>query len=232
MGQPRIIIAIDGHSSCGKSTLAKALARKLNYLYMDSGAMYRAVALYCIENNIDPQHSSAVVDGLADIKLEVSHENNQFSIKLNGEEVTQRIIAADVSDIVSHIAAIPEVRRKLVKIQQRVGDDSGIVMDGRDIGTVVFPHAELKLFITADADIRATRRFHELSEKGHSTSLASVKENLLNRDHIDSTRDDSPLTQADDALLIDNSYMDREEQLFLTEKLAQEAIETKRKGHR
>ena len=232
MGQPRIIIAIDGHSSCGKSTLAKALAKKLNYLYMDSGAMYRAVALYCIENNIDPQNNIAVTDRLADIKLEITHENNQFSIKLNGQEVTQRIIAADVSGIVSYIAAVPEVRRKLVKIQQRVGDDSGIVMDGRDIGTVVFPQAELKLFITADVDIRAMRRYQELLEKGHSTSLTSVKENLLNRDHIDSTREDSPLTQADDAILIDNSYMDREEQLFLCHKLALEAINTKRKGHR
>lgn len=224
----RIKIAIDGHSSCGKSTLAKDLARQLNYLYMDSGAMYRAVSLYCIENGIDASTSDNVIAALADIKLTVSHENHQFRIYLNEKDVTSRIIESDVSSIVSPVAAIPEVRKKLVKIQQRVGDNADVVMDGRDIGTVVFPTAELKLFVTADPDVRAERRYKELIAKGMEADQASVKENLLSRDHIDSTRADSPLIQADDAILIDNTYMNREEQLLLVMKLAQEVIEKKK----
>ncbi|MBT8231225.1 MAG: (d)CMP kinase [Saprospiraceae bacterium] len=220
----KINIAIDGHSSCGKSTLAKQLAAALGYIYIDSGAMYRSVALYYIENEIDVKNKEAAVKALDEIQIDIKSVESQFRILLNGVDVTKRIIAIDVSSIVSEVAAISEVRRKLVAIQKQLGEEKGVVMDGRDIGTVVFPEAELKIFVTANIDVRTQRRFLELKEKGMSTSIDIVKENLEHRDHIDSTREDSPLMQADDAILIDNSYMRKDEQLYLVDKMAREFI--------
>lgn len=220
----KINIAIDGHSSCGKSTLAKDLARVLGYVYIDSGAMYRAVALYCLENKIALDQPDQIAEALDKIFITMNNEAGSFHILLNGEDVTQRIIQIDVSNIVSEVAAMSIVRRKLVEIQQAQGIQKGVVMDGRDIGTVVLPDAEMKLFITADVDVRTQRRFLELEEKSMDTPYEKVKENLIHRDHIDSTRADSPLIQAADATLIDSSYMSKEEQLFLVTKMAEEKI--------
>jgi cytidylate kinase len=219
-------IAIDGHSSCGKSTLAKDIAHKLNYLYIDSGAMYRAVALYFLENNVDITDTKQIEDALDEIDIEMSSQKGQFCIKLNGKEITERIIAIDVSNIVSDVAAITSVRKKLVKIQQQIGQNQNVVMDGRDIGTVVYPDAEVKLFVTADHDIRTQRRYDELKRKNMHTPIEEVSKNLQTRDRIDSTRADSPLTQADDAILINNSYMDREEQLFIAKKIIEQKNKT------
>jgi cytidylate kinase len=220
----KINIAIDGHSSCGKSTLAKALAKALGYIYIDSGAMYRAVALHLIQNNISVSNLQAVLAVLDNIDITIAYPDGQFTIYLNAEDVTQRIIQLDVSSIVSEVAAMSAVRSKLVQIQKSLGEQKGVVMDGRDIGTVVFPQAELKLFVTANLEVRTQRRYDELIAKGMPASLEEVQHNLLHRDHIDSTRDDSPLRKAEDALLIDNSYMDRSEQLYLVQKIAKERL--------
>lgn len=220
----KINIAIDGHSSCGKSTLAKELAKSLDYVYIDSGAMYRAVALYCINNQVDLQNGDQVESALNDLSLEIQYPNGEFRIFLNGEDITRRIVHLDVSSIVSQVATLSSVRRKLVEIQQSLGANKGVVMDGRDIGTIVFPAAELKLYITANIDIRTDRRFKELENKDMAAPFEEVRKNLISRDHIDSTRADSPLKMADDAILIDNSYMDRAEQLYLALQLAQEKI--------
>lgn len=219
-----INIAIDGHSSCGKSTLAKDLAKQLNYIYIDSGAMYRAVALFFIRHGIDYKNIEDVSESLENINLDITTQEGIFSILLNGEDVTKEIISIEVSNIVSEVSAISIVRKKLVKVQKELGERKGVVMDGRDIGTVVFPDAEVKLFITADPDIRAQRRYLELQQKGMPTPFEEVKANLLHRDNIDSSRADSPLVQADDAILIDNSYMDKEEQLFICRKIVDEKI--------
>ena len=219
-----INIAIDGHSSCGKSTLAKEIAKSLSYVYIDSGAMYRAVALYILNNKIDLNNEQDLLNALDKINIEMKTTDGQFLILLNGENVTERIIAIDVSSIVSEVASKSSVRKKLVKIQQQLGHNKGVVMDGRDIGTVVFPNAEIKLFITADIDVRTQRRCEELTTKGMATPYGDVKKNLIHRDHIDSTRKDSPLIQATDALLIDNSYMGRQEQLFIALKIIKEKI--------
>lgn len=220
----KINIAIDGHSSCGKSTLAKALAKALGYIYIDSGAMYRAVALHLIQNNISVSDLQAVLAVLDDIDITIAYPDGQFTIYLNAEDVTQRIIQLDVSSIVSEVAAMSAVRSKLVQIQKSLGEKKGVVMDGRDIGTVVFPEAELKLFVTANLEVRTQRRYDELIAKRMPASIEEVENNLQHRDHIDSTRDDSPLRKAADALLIDNSYMDRKEQLYLAQKLATERL--------
>ena len=208
-----INIAIDGHSSCGKSTLAKQLAKALSYVYIDSGAMYRAIALYTINKQIDVKDIDTLVQALDDISIDISYPEGRFSIKLNDVEVTERIKNMDVSSIVSEVAAISEVRRKLVELQQQLGKSKRVVMDGRDIGTVVFPDAELKLFVTASLQVRAQRRYDELTNKGIEVTLEEVEQNLEHRDHIDSTREDSPLLQADDAILIDNSYLNKVQQL-------------------
>ncbi len=218
----KINIAIDGHSSCGKSTLAKDLAKSLDYVYIDSGAMYRAVSLYVLRNKIDLNNEDQLDGALSNINIDIRHLEKTFCILLNDENVTSEIINIEVSNIVSEVAAISKVRRKLVKAQQALGQQKGIVMDGRDIGTVVFPDAEVKLFITANLDIRTQRRYDELIEKGMPSPLDKVKSNLCHRDNIDSTREDSPLVQAADAILIDNSYMDMEEQLFLALKIVEE----------
>jgi len=220
----KINIAIDGHSSCGKSTLAKDLAKHYSYIYIDSGAMYRAVSLYVLENEIPINDKQKIIDALDEIHIDLKYENNIFCILLNNRNVTTEIIKLEVSNIVSEIAAIPEVRKKLVKVQRRLGEHKGVVMDGRDIGTVVFPSAEVKLFITADIDVRTQRRYLELSKKQMDTPFDKVKQNLMHRDHVDSTRADSPLIQAEDAILIDNSYMGQEEQLFISRKIIDEKI--------
>jgi cytidylate kinase len=220
----KINIAIDGHSSCGKSTLAKDIAKHYTYVYIDSGAMYRAVSLYILNNEIAASDKDAVISALKNIDIDIQYNNEEFRILLNGIDISSEIIKIEVSNIVSEVAAIPEVRRKLVREQQKLGENKGVVMDGRDIGTVVFPDAEVKLFITAEIEVRTERRFLELQEKGLNTPFEEVKSNLTHRDNIDSSREDSPLIQADDAILIDNSYMGREEQLFLACKIIDEKI--------
>ncbi len=223
----KINIAIDGHSSCGKSTLAKDIAKALSYIYVDSGAMYRAVALYAIENGIDIEDPAQLSEALSHININIKTQEGQFHIYLNGTDITQRIIAIDVSNIVSEVAAKSIVREKLVKIQQDLGSDKGVVMDGRDIGTVVYPDAEVKLFVTADIEVRTQRRYDELASKNMNTPYEDVKKNLSHRDHIDSTREDSPLKKAKDAILLDNSYMDLKEQLYIALKIVEEKIANK-----
>jgi cytidylate kinase len=213
-----IIIAIDGFSSCGKSTLAKQIAKALHYRYIDTGAMYRATALYLIRNQIDIYHPDLVSAALSDIHIDfrVNKTTQSQDTYLNGEDVEEEIrINPRVVSIVSDVSAISQVRRFLVKQQQKMGSHKGIVMDGRDIGTVVFPEAELKIFVTADPEIRTHRRLDELKEKGQETTFEEVMANLKKRDHIDSTRADSPLKKADDAILLDNSNMTREAQFDL-----------------
>jgi cytidylate kinase len=211
----KIIIAIDGYSSCGKSTLAKQLAQSLGYRFIDTGAMYRAVTLFVINNQIDIYNPEAISDALKNIKINFQL-NTKTQIQetiLNGENIENEIrVNPRVVSVVSDVSAISEVRRFLVKQQQFMGNEKGIVMDGRDIGTVVFPNAELKLFVTADPMVRAQRRLEELKEKGQETTIEEVLANLQKRDHIDSTRADSPLKKADDAIELNNSTMTREEQ--------------------
>lgn len=212
----KIIIAIDGYSSCGKSTLAKQLAKKIGYHYVDTGAMYRAVTLYLIRNQIDILHPEMVADVLPQIKISFDLDEatqQQFTI-LNGENIENEIrINPRVAGFVSDVSSISAVRRFLVHQQQEMGNHKGIVMDGRDIGTVVFPKAELKLFVTADPVIRAQRRLDELAEKGQTTTFDEVLANLEKRDHMDSNRADSPLMKAEDSIILDNSNLSREEQL-------------------
>ena len=213
----KIIIAVDGFSSCGKSTMAKTLAKDINYIYIDSGAMYRAVALYCIEHHL--------FDGDNVLEDQLRGEMNQIHVSfkldekthlpvtyLNGVNVEEQIRSMEVSSKVSQVSAIDFVRTAMVQQQQELGKDRGIVMDGRDIGTTVFPNAELKIFVTADANIRARRRFDELEAKGQHTNIYDIIENVKKRDHIDQTREVSPLRKADDAITLDNSFMSIEEQ--------------------
>lgn len=222
----KIIIAIDGFSSCGKSTLAKALAAKLAYVFIDTGAMYRAIALYFKRNNIDLTNQEAVDNGLAQIKLHFEYNPNTLKsdMYLNGENVELLIREMGVSNMVSEVAAIGAVRDFAVAQQQAMGNQKGIVMDGRDIGTVVFPNAALKIFVTADPAIRAQRRFLELKATNPAITMEEVAENLAHRDLIDSTRVHSPLKQADDAMVLDNSNISREEQLKLALTWALEKI--------
>ena len=209
----KIIIAIDGFSSCGKSTLAKALAKKLRYGYVDTGAMYRAVTLYCIDNAIDLLDKEAILDALQHILIHFEHDGDQNLTFLNGQNVEKEIRTMRISARVSDIATLSDVRRAMVRQQQSMGKRKGIVMDGRDIGTVVFPNAELKLFLTAEPLIRAQRRFDELIAKDTPETLEAVAHNLSERDRIDSSRADSPLRKADDATIIDNSFLTEDEQL-------------------
>lgn len=209
----QIIIAVDGFSSCGKSTLAKALSKAMNYAYADTGAMYRAVTLFFLENNVSIQDEKAIREALQRIEIHFERINFQNHTFLNGEDVEHKIREMRVANWVSPVAAIPAVRRAMVAQQQQMGKRKGIVMDGRDIGTVVFPSAELKIFVTADPNIRAERRRLELENKGQNVDFELVKQNLLERDHIDSTRADSPLRQAADARLLDNSNLTQQQQL-------------------
>ena len=226
----KIIIAIDGHSSCGKSTMAKQLARTLNYIYVDTGAMYRAVTLFALRNNvfgvdqqIDTERLQVLMDNVH-ITFRTSAEGDVQETYLNGECVEQEIRGLQVSSRVSLIAALPFVREAMVKQQQAMGRDKGIVMDGRDIGTTVFPDAELKVFVTASAEVRAQRRYDEMRAKGVESTFEDILRNVKERDYIDSHREVSPLRQADDAIVLDNSHLTREEQSkWLLEK-AREAI--------
>lgn len=219
-----ITIAIDGYSSCGKSTMAKDLAREIGYIYIDSGAMYRAVTLYSIRNGfftdrgIDTEALKAAMPHIQ-ISFQLNPETQRPITFLNGENVEETIRTMEVSSHVSPIAALGFVREALVKQQQEMGKGKGIVMDGRDIGTVVFPDAELKIFVTASAEIRAQRRYEELKNKGQTTSFEEILKNVKDRDYIDQNREVSPLRQADDAILLDNSQMTiAEQKQWLTEK--------------
>ena len=208
-----IVVAIDGYSSCGKSTLAKALAKKLHFVYVDSGAMYRAVTLYFLRNKTDFNNHDLIIDALQHIDLNFHSRDYQSHILLNGEEVSEEIRKMPVSENVSRVSAIREVRQAMVKQQQKMGKSKNMVMDGRDIGTVVFPHAQIKLFMTADPKIRAERRFKELASKGEIVSLEEIFENIAHRDFQDTTREESPLMRADDAIILDNTMLTEEEQL-------------------
>ena len=208
-----IVIAIDGYSSCGKSTLAKALAQKLHFIYVDSGAMYRAVTLYFLRNHIDLHNHEQVVEALKNIHLNFHARDYQTHITLNDEEVSEEIRQMPVSDNVSAVAALREVRHEMVKQQQRMGKSKNIVMDGRDIGTTVFPDAPLKIFMTADPKVRAERRYKELCAKNPDVTLEEVFENIAHRDYLDTTRAESPLVRASDAIVLDNTNMTPEEQL-------------------
>lgn len=216
----KINIAIDGHSSCGKSTLARAMAEKLHYIYVDSGAMYRAVTLYFLENEVDLNDDQAVAAALDQIKIHFERGDEGLQTYLNGKQVESEIREMRVSGMVSPVAAISKVRRAMVRQQQQMGAHRGVVMDGRDIGTVVFPDAELKIFLTAEPDERARRRFEELKKKGSSVSMEEIRKNLLERDHIDSNREDSPLRRAVDAVVIDNTHLTPDQQLELALELA------------
>ena len=214
----KITIAIDGHSSCGKSTMAKDLARKVGYIYVDTGAMYRSVTLYALRNGLFNDDDSIKTDELEQqmdnihITFQLNEETGRPDTYLNGECVEQEIRALEVSNHVSPIAALGFVREAMVAQQQLMGQGGGVVMDGRDIGTVVFPNAELKVFVTASAEVRAQRRFKELQEKGMPADFDDILKNVVERDYIDSHREVSPLRQADDALLLDNSNMTIPEQ--------------------
>lgn len=213
----KINIAIDGYSSCGKGTLAKQLAQSLGYLFVDSGAMYRAVTLYLLENNIEISDEIAVLKALENIQLEFhpSKENNRFEIHLNGRNVESLIREIHIANKVSFVAKISAVRKKLVEIQQQIGEHKGVVMDGRDIGTVVYPDAELKIFMTASNEVRAQRRFNEMIAAGKKVTLEEVSANLIERDTIDSSRDDSPLTLNESYHLLDNSNITPNQQFEL-----------------
>jgi CMP/dCMP kinase len=222
----KIIVAIDGYSSCGKSTLAKALAKALHYAYLDSGAMYRAVTLFFLEKNVDYDDPAAVEAALRDIEIHFERIEGQNHTFLNGRDVERDIRTMSVSEHVSPVSAISAVRRAMVRQQQAMGRRRGIVADGRDIGTVVFPDAELKIFLVADPDVRTSRRHLELAAKGIDADWSQIQRNLLERDRIDSSRADSPLRQADDAAVIDNTLLSEDQQLDKALALAKQRIET------
>ncbi|RED27243.1 cytidylate kinase [Flavobacterium cutihirudinis] len=227
----KITIAIDGFSSTGKSTLAKQLAKELEYVYVDTGAMYRAVAYFAMQNEfitIDSFNKNALIEALPKIQLEFKFNTDLgfAEMYLNGENVEKQIRTIEVSNFVSAVAAVSEVRSKLVEQQQEMGKNKGIVMDGRDIGTVVFPNAELKIFMTASAETRAQRRFDELQQKGDNVTYEEVLKNVVDRDHMDTHREDSPLVIADDAIEIDNSYLNKEEQFAAVLELINDVVKT------
>ena len=226
----KITIAIDGYSSTGKSSFAKAIAKRLTYIYVDTGAMYRAVTLYCINNGLVEESgqpkTDEIVRSLAQIKIEFAYNNQigKSETMLNGVNVEVAIRGIEVSQHVSAVSAIPEVREQMVEQQRQMGKHGGVVMDGRDIGTVVFPDAELKIFMTADPKVRAMRRYKELEAKGQNISLQEIEENIAHRDYEDSHRATSPLRQAEDAVVLDNSNMTPDEQLQWFDKLFAEII--------
>lgn len=216
--EKKLIIAIDGHSSCGKSTVAKDLAKKIAYTYIDSGAMYRVVTLFAMRNDlisndkVDENKLAHIIDQVQ-ISFQYNEEKKRHETYLNNELVEDEIRSLEIANHVSSIAKIKFVREKMVAFQRELSKDGGVIMDGRDIGTVVFPNADLKIFMTADVEIRAIRRFKELSEKGENISLDEIRENVRKRDYIDENRDESPLRKADDAIILDNSHITPEEQL-------------------
>ncbi len=224
MARTNKIIAIDGYSSCGKSTLAKALAKRLHYVYIDSGAMYRAVTLYFMRNQVPLTDEQAVQHALQGIHIDFQNHNEkgQTRILLNDEDVSEEIRQMHVSDYVSEVSAIKAVRVAMVAQQQQLGQRRNVVMDGRDIGTTVFPDADLKIFMTADPKIRAERRYLELKSKGETITLEEVFENLAHRDYIDTTRAESPLVRAEDAIVLDNTDLNEAEQLqFALDRLSE-----------
>ncbi len=227
--QKKITIAIDGFSSCGKSTLAKQLAKKLDYIYVDTGAMFRAVALYCLNNGLVNENAEEVYkikDFVDDMKIGFVYnaEKKSSEITLDGKNIENEIRNLTIGKIVTKISGIKEVRSKLAKIQIEIGKNKGVVMDGRDIGTVIFPDAELKLFMTADTDVRIQRRYNELISKGQKVTLNEVRENLQLRDHDDTHRKESPLLRADDAIVLDNTNLSINDQLIMIEALAKQRI--------
>ncbi|HMT68610.1 MAG TPA: (d)CMP kinase [Saprospiraceae bacterium] len=209
------IIAIDGFSSCGKSTLAKQIAKVLDYIFVDTGAMYRATALFFIRSEVNLNDVSQINDALEAMTISFKNIDGNNVTFLNGENVESEIRSLEVSGMVSEVAAIPAVRRKMVALQRNMTDADGVVMDGRDIGTVVFPDADVKFFVTADPLIRAQRRYNEMVAKEEHPDIQEIISNLAHRDHIDSTRDDSPLRQAEDAILLDNTTLTKDEQFEL-----------------
>jgi cytidylate kinase len=225
----KLIIAIDGYSSCGKSTFAKAIAKELNYIYIDSGAMYRAVTLYAMRRGFigtDFLNTAGIIDELRDIHIEFVHNPDimEFETYLNSGNVEREIRGVAVSSYVSRISQIAEVRARMVELQRQIGVFKGIVMDGRDIGTVVFPDADLKIFMTASADIRAKRRYDELISKGIQVEFDEVRKNIIARDITDENRDISPLRKADDAIVLDNSRMTVEEQMVWVRRIIQKKL--------
>ncbi len=222
----KIIIAIDGWSSCGKSTMAKQMAKELNFLYVDSGAMYRAITLYFLRQSVDFDKPKEINKALSEIELDFRFNENsgQADMYLNDENVEYMIRDLIVAEKVSEVAALKEVREFAVAAQQKMGTKKGIIMDGRDIGTVVFPNAELKIFMTADNAVRVERRFKEMTVKNPNVTIEEVAENIQMRDYIDSNRAHSPLRQADDAIVIDNTNLTREEQLKTALDLAKERM--------
>ena len=228
----KIIVAIDGYSSCGKSTLAKAIAKYLHYNYIDSGAMYRAVTLHMLNRNMavaelnamDTEQMKAFLNEIR-ITFHLSPETKLSEIYLNGKNVDNEIRTMGISDLVSPVSAIPAIRKRMVEKQQFYGGHRGIVMDGRDIGTTVFPDAELKIFMTADKEVRAKRRYEELRAKGYRLTLEEVYQNIASRDQQDTTRSESPLRQADDAIVLDNSDLNENEQMAIALEWVNQAIE-------
>ncbi len=231
----KLIIAVDGHSSCGKSTLAKDIAKHFNYKYIDTGAMYRAVTLYVIENNL---YEGKKIDedalkydlnaGKINIDFRYNPKLKKSETYLNGKNVEKEIRGIKVSDLVSPVAVIPFIREYLVAQQRDMGKEGGLVMDGRDIGTNVFPNADLKIFLTADAEVRAKRRYDELKSKGENVSLNEIIKNIKERDYIDSNRKTNPLIQAEDAVLIDNTNLTMQKQADIAIKLAEEKLNEKK----
>jgi CMP/dCMP kinase len=229
----KLIIAIDGYSSCGKSTFARLIAKELNYIYIDSGAMYRAVTLFCMRNNYINNNSlntPAILSEIRNIHIDFifNPDLNEYETFLNSENVEKQIRSMEVTARVSKISQIHEVRERMVELQREIGVSKGIVMDGRDIGTVVFPGADIKIFMTASVDIRAKRRFDELINKGIKINFDEIKRSIIARDIADENRDISPLRRADDAIILDNSRMTVDEQM----KWIKEIIDNKRNGSR
>ena len=226
--EKKIIVTIDGLSSCGKSTLARQLAAKLGYIFVDSGAMYRAITVYFLRNNVDFKNVEEIKEAIRNIQIDfvVNPKTERSEIYLNEENVEYIIRDLVVAEKVSEVAAIREVREFAVAAQQKLGKGKGLVMDGRDIGTTVFPQAEIKFFMTADETVRVERRFSEMSEKNPNITLEEVKNNIAMRDYIDSNRDFSPLRKAADAIELDNTELDEEEQLKIALNLVKEKIES------
>jgi cytidylate kinase len=229
----KLIIAIDGYSSCGKSTFARMIAKELNYIFIDSGAMYRAVTLFCMRKNYISNNSlntPAILSEIKDIHIDFvfNPDQNEYETFLNSENVEQVIRSMEVTAHVSRISQIHEVRERMVELQREIGVSKGIVMDGRDIGTVVFPDADIKVFMTASVDIRAKRRFDELKNKGINIDFEEIKRSIIARDIADENRDISPLRRADDAIVLDNSRMTVDEQMVWIRKI----IDNKRNGSR
>ena len=229
MTEKKLTIAIDGFSSCGKSTVAKELARKLGYIYVDTGAMYRAVTLYCMRNGLISDDGTVDNENLKKVigDINISFSYNKMTganaTLLNGELVEDEIRRIEVSNKVSYVSRIDFVREQMVRLQQDMGRQGGIVMDGRDIGTVVFPNADLKIFMTATPEVRAQRRFDELTAKGEKVNFDEILENVNQRDYLDQHRDVSPLRQADDAIVLDNSHLTRDEQFAIILQMVEDA---------